>query len=326
MILILSTYGDLTTTEVIAWLQSKNAAYFRLNDNDIFKYNISVKLSANTAQPYFSIDTGEVIIHSEEITTVWFRKFGFYFKAEAYKVFEKCYGDAYLSQFKSEYLGTLNLLCRCLSKKKWLADYRSVRPDKFMVLNKAQSVGLRVPASTITNNKTALFDDMPDDIIAKSLSDISFIETKDRNVLTMYTFPLKPLKKFIPGFFLPTLIQEEIKKEFEIRTFYIDGQFFSMAIFSQNDPQTKADFRKYNYLRPNRFVPYTLDKNIEQKLTILLQEINLNTGSLDLIFTPQGETVLLEVNPCGQFGMMSQPCNYPLEEIVANTLIKFAAD
>jgi ATP-GRASP peptide maturase of grasp-with-spasm system len=326
MILILSTYGDITTTEVVACLQKKGAACFRLNDNDLFRYNISIRFSEQTARPYFLIDTGETIIHSDEISTVWYRKFGFYHKAEAYKIFEKQYGDAFLAQFKSEYMSTLNLLCKCLAEKKWLANYRTVKPDKFMVLNKARSLGLRVPASIITNNKTALFDGMPADIIAKSISDISFIETKNKDVLTMYTFPLKPLKKSIPGNFLPTLVQEEIKKEYEIRTFYIDGQFFSMAIFSQNDPQTKADFRKYNYLRPNRFVPYVLDKWVEQKLTILLQYLDINTGSLDLIFTPEGETVLLEINPCGQFGMMSKPCNYPLEEIVADTLIKFEAN
>jgi hypothetical protein len=127
----------------------------------------------------------------------------------------------------------------------------------------------------------------------------------------------------VPGNLLQTLVQGEIKKDFEIRTFYIDGQFFSMAIFSQKDPETKADFRKYNYTHPNRYVPYILDKSIEQKLIILLQYLDINTGSLDLIFTPEGQIVLLEINPCGQFGMMSKPCNYPLEEIVAGTLINF---
>jgi ATP-GRASP peptide maturase of grasp-with-spasm system len=323
MILILSTYGDLTTTQVITYLQKKSVPYFRLNDNDIFKYNVNIKFSEETARPYFLIDTGEKIIHSDDVSTVWYRKFGFYHKADAYKIFEKQYGDAFLPQFKAEYHTVLNLICKCLAEKKWLANYRTVKPDKFMVLNKAKSLGLRVPVSLITNNKMAVFSDMPTDIIAKSLSDISFIETKDKDLLTMFTFPLKPLKKSVPNTFLPTLVQEEIKKEFEIRTFYIDGQFFSMAIFSQSDPQTRTDFRKYNHLRPNRYVPYVLEKDIEQKLTLLLQQLDINTGSIDLILTPEGETVLLEINPCGQFGMMSQPCNYPLEEIVADTLIKF---
>lgn len=322
MILILSTYGDTTTAEVAAYLQKKGAAYFRLNDNDIFRYSITIKLSDQTSRPYFIIDTGETVIHSDDVSTVWYRKFGFYANAGSYKKFKKEYGDAFLAQFKSEYIGSLHLICKCLAEKKWLANYKTVKPDKFMVLNKAHSLGLKVPISIIANHKKALFD-MPVDIIAKSLTDISFIETKNKDILSMYTFPLKPLRKLIPGSFLPTLVQEEIKKEFEIRTFYIDGHFFSMAIFSQNDPQTKTDFRKYNYEHPNRYVPYVLDKSIEQKLTVLLQYLDINTGSLDLIFTPEGESVLLEINPCGQFGMMSKPCNYPLEEVVADTLIKF---
>lgn len=323
MILILSTYGDSTTAEVMGYLQKKGVVCFRLNDNDMFRYKISIRFSELTSRPYFLIETDETTIHSDDISTVWYRKAGFHTISDAFKILKKQYGDPFILQFKLEFTSTLHLLCKCLAEKKWLANYKSVKPDKFMVLNMAHSLGLRVPKSVITNNKMALFTDMPEDIIAKSIADISFIETKNKDILSMYTFPLKPLQESIPHNFLPTLVQEEIKKEFEIRTFYIDGQFFSMAIFSQNDPQTKVDFRKYNFFTPNRFVPYILEKAIEQKLLALLEYFDINTASIDLIYTPNGETVLLEINPCGQFGMMSQPCNYPLEEIVADTLIKF---
>lgn len=326
MILILSTYGDSTTDEVIVYLQDKGAAYFRLNDNDIFRYKLSISISEHTNRPYFLIDTGETVIHSDMVKTVWYRKFGFYSSSIMNDQFEKQYGTEFLPQFTSEYKGTLNLICKCLAEKKWLANYKTVKPDKFMVLNIAHSLGIRVPMSLITNNKSALLADMPKNIIAKSLTDSSFIEMKNKCVAAMYTFELRPFQKYIPESFLPTLVQETIEKEFEIRTFYIDGHFFSMAIFSQNDPKTRTDFRKYNDEHPNRYVPYVLDKAIEMKLTLLLEYLDINTGSLDLIFTPNAETVLLEINPCGQFGMMSKPCNYPLEEIVADTLIKFEAN
>ncbi|HEY8928837.1 MAG TPA: grasp-with-spasm system ATP-grasp peptide maturase [Mucilaginibacter sp.] len=323
MILILSTDGDFTTSEVIDCLQNAGAEYFRLNDNDIFRYDITIMFSEQSGRPYFSISTGETVINSNDVDVVWYRKFGFFNNSDDFKTFEKQYGDAFLQQFKSEYRGTLNLICKCLAEKKWLADYRTVKPDKFVVLNKARQFGLHVPKSIVTNNKASLFVDMPPDTIAKSITDISFIETKTKDVLSMYTFLLRPLKKKIPNHFLSTLVQQEIKKEFEIRTFYIDGRFFSMAIFSQGDPQTETDFRKYNYFRPNRFIPYNLDQSVEHKLSVLLDDLGINTGSIDLIYTPEGETVLLEINPCGQFGMMSRPCNYPLEKIVADTLILF---
>ena len=48
--------------------------------------------------------------------------------------------------------------------------------------------------------------------------------------------------------------------------------------------------------------------------------IGLNTGSIDMILTPEGDYYFLEVNPVGQFGMISHPCNFYLEEKVANFL------
>jgi hypothetical protein len=47
----------------------------------------------------------------------------------------------------------------------------------------------------------------------------------------------------------------------------------------------------------------------------------MNCGSLDLIYSIDNEFVFLEVNPVGQFGMVSKPCNYNLEKILAKELL-----
>jgi hypothetical protein len=95
-----------------------------------------------------------------------------------------------------------------------------------------------------------------------------------------------------------------------------------MAIFSQSDEQTSVDFRRYQYRRPNRTVPYQIQDALEFKLTTLMDRLGLETGSLDLVKTVDGRTVFLEVNPVGQFGMVSHPCNYHLERAVASALVR----
>jgi len=102
----------------------------------------------------------------------------------------------------------------------------------------------------------------------------------------------------------------------------MDNTFYPMAIFSQNDEKTKVDFRNYNLQRPNRKTPYELEKSIENKLYALVKEMGLTSGSLDLIRTIDDRYVFLEVNPIGQFGMTSTPCNYFLEEKIAKNLIQ----
>ena len=95
-----------------------------------------------------------------------------------------------------------------------------------------------------------------------------------------------------------------------------------MAIFSSKNQKTKTDFRNYDLVNPNRYIPYVLPKNITQKLANLMNDLNLSTGSIDMIRDSSGRYIFLEVNPIGQFGMVSKPCNYNLEKLVAQVLIK----
>ena len=51
-----------------------------------------------------------------------------------------------------------------------------------------------------------------------------------------------------------------------------------------------------------------------------MERTGLITGSLDFILTPSGEYVFLEVNPSGQYDMISKPCNYHLDKAIATFL------
>ena len=59
----------------------------------------------------------------------------------------------------------------------------------------------------------------------------------------------------------------------------------------------------------------------EQLLRNLFESKELNSGSIDLI-KPKDESnlVFLEINPVGQFGMVSHPCNYNIEKLIAQKL------
>jgi glutathione synthase/RimK-type ligase-like ATP-grasp enzyme len=116
------------------------------------------------------------------------------------------------------------------------------------------------------------------------------------------------------------LLQEKLDKKYELRVFFLNEEFYAMAIFSQNASDTSVDFRNYKDKKQNRTVPYTLPYNIHVCLLKFVKETNLNTGSIDIVVTTDNRFVFLEVNPVGQFGMVSYPCNYHLEKKVATYL------
>jgi glutathione synthase/RimK-type ligase-like ATP-grasp enzyme len=126
----------------------------------------------------------------------------------------------------------------------------------------------------------------------------------------------------LPTYFFPTLFQKKLAKVFELRIFYLNEKFYSMAIFSQEDQQTEVDFRNYNFEKPNRTVPFLLPIDLQKKLIQLMKNLHLKSGSIDMVLTEEGDYVFLEVNPVGQFGMVSSPCNYELSKLIAETLIQ----
>jgi hypothetical protein len=191
-------------------------------------------------------------------------------------------------------------------------------------LQEAVQCGLDVPDTLVTADVQELrrFIAQHGSVVTKAASDAPMLFL-DKQTCTSYTSLMS--LDVVDGETLwrggfPSLFQERLCKEYEVRSFYLTGTFYSMAIFSQQHLDTEVDFRKYVYTDPSRCVPYKLPPEIEESLTKLMERLGLQTGSIDLVRTKDGRLVFLEVNPVGQFGMTSYPCNYFLEKKVAAVL------
>lgn len=186
-------------------------------------------------------------------------------------------------------------------------------------------MGLDIPKGIITNNShlaKSFIRQYPTGSIIKPIGESEIVSfRKTAYYITPRLINLNFFKKNTQIFF-PSLIQEYLDKDIELRIFYLDGTCYPMAIFSQLDDATKIDFRNYNIKNPNRFVPFKLPAQIALLIVKFMEMAKLNTGSIDMIKTKCNRYVFLEVNPTGQFGMVSKPCNYYIEKKIASSLIK----
>lgn len=228
----------------------------------------------------------------------------------------------WIDYLKKEQLPVLELF-ELLNSKNYIGSYfKELSNNKIINLNFAKQVGFVVPETIITNNKKDLLYFLKENkkYITKSLVHPPSLETEDSyysgSGTTFFDIDL------VYDFFAPSLVQEYIEKEIEIRVFFIENRYYTMAIFSQNDEQTKTDFRNYNKARPNRNVPFILPNEIIKKIKLFVKKIKCNTGSIDLILTPDGEYVFLEINPMGQYDWVSVNCNYYIDKHIAEILIK----
>ncbi len=304
MILIISEEADYSTSLVVDWLLYFNANWVRINGTD--------KISASFEGTDVKITGLDINFKLSEIKSVWYRRgrLNLNFKNLKDKEIE------FLRQI--EFNKITEYIYYKLTEIKNINIFFNADVNKLIVCEIAQSVGLKIPKSLLISEKKYLNSGNLASC-TKSISG-STILNYDNFHSAGYTTRVTDLKN-IPDFFFPSYIQDYIEKKYEIRIFFLKNKFWSMAIFSQNDPITDVDFRNYNRQKPNRTVPFLLPIDIQEKIKILMQKINLNSGSIDMIVSPNLEFYFLEVNPVGQFGMVSNPCNYNLHKIIALNLI-----
>lgn len=300
MILIISKNQEITTTEVAKWLSRMGKKFIRVNEDEIFEIKlINKKILLKGQKNEFFLD---------EITSVWYRRGGLRFK-------RLLYDNEDINIHMNEAQHWLeDYVIKTLESKKHINKQSNIHINKLWVLEQAQKAGLDVPSYFLAENTDEV---ILNKTITKSITGNVILETLNKNSGgIMYTTIINEYER--ESFFI-SFFQEKIEKDFEIRSFYLNGKIWSTAIISQNDEQTKTDFRKYNIENPNRNLPYKLPTMIEEKVHDLMQSLDLNCGSID--FIKRGSTYyFLEVNPVGQFTGISAICNYSLEKEIANYL------
>src|SRR5262249_54933222 len=97
--------------------------------------------------------------------------------------------------------------------------------------------------------------------------------------------------------FAPSIFQPYISKAAELRCVVIGKKIFSARINSQASELTSKDWRGGKY----HMEPFSLPEQVEVALLRLMDSFGINFASADMILTPEGEFVFLELNPNGQW-------------------------
>lgn len=336
MILILSQSSmEPTTEEVMDWLEALGEPCVRLNGEDLDGggAGLRFRVEAGTAELAFEVDGVELPLSGAGV--VWFRRWLHERRAEIAPSLLAA-PAARSSKLDYEIRRHLTLESRKLSDflfarlagLPWLSHPHRASLNKLDTLTRAARAGFATPATLVTTEREALrrFCAAHGAVITKPAGEVEMFLDGERSHFLFTTALDLAAVDALPVRFAPSLFQEKVDKDYELRIFYLAGECHAMAIFSQTDPQTQTDFRRYNRERPNRMVPYRLRPATEERIGRLMADLDLETGSLDLLQARDGREVFLEINPVGQFGMVSKPCNYGLEKKVAQLLMRKVAD
>lgn len=318
MVFIISESSDISTNHVIDWIVSFGYPFIRINPNDEIEI-----LELGLSDFKLLINKNKIISYSE-ITSIWFRRGELNVHSPSIKSKSEDGFANYIRQhLKAENKAYIDFIYHLLKLKRHIGAIDTMHINKFIVLRTALECGLDIPETFCTSNKKRLINltKAKGALITKSSNYVFNFTYAEENYMT-YTEKLKDeIIQDLPSNFFLSLCQVLVNKRCDIRVFYLNGACFSMAILSQNDIQTKVDFRKYNYESLNRWIPFQLPDDLRLKIIQLMGRLDLISGSIDFILDDKGQYIFLEVNPVGQFGMVDFPCNYSINEQIAKYLV-----
>lgn len=302
MVLIITEKADRSTINVIDWLTYLNIKWVRINEDILLDYLFtSNDIEFNNGINSFKLS---------DIKAVWYRRGQIKLKYQSFS--DKNINNT----LKTEYVKLHEFIYYKLSLLPHINVYQTSEVNKLIVSDVARKCGLKTPKDYLFSN---FFLTELDSTIKYSTKPIAGSNVMDYDDFFSIDYTVKIDKDtVIPSSFFPSLVQNYVEKKYEIRIFYLHGEFWSMAIFSQNDKTTETDFRNYNRQKPNRNVPFNIPKYLKKQLIELMTRLRLNCGSIDMILSPENDFYFLEVNPIGQYGMIDKPCNYHLNKEIAN--------
>lgn len=305
MILIITHKTDFTADFVINKLNQRGINYKRLNCEDIYKTNFEVKLD-----PDFTYS----ILGEKNFKSIWFRRT----KLPEITGMEKEEQLYILYEMESLFKNIFSSL-----GANWVSLPSAVyeAENKVLQLKTAKKIGFTIPPTLITNSRDELrkfFIQCENEIILKPISQTRI--RYNEGAAFIFTNPISPqLIDNIEDFDLtPCIFQKAIKKDYELRITVVGENIFSAKVDSQKDPETRNDWRK----KKLQFERAEIPTELRDMCIRLTKELNLQFGAIDLIKTPEGSYVFLEINPNGQWAWIETQTGYKISESIINQLTR----
>jgi glutathione synthase/RimK-type ligase-like ATP-grasp enzyme len=115
------------------------------------------------------------------------------------------------------------------------------------------------------------------------------------------------------------IFQAYVPKLVELRITVVGRRIFAAEIHSQRTNHTRCDWRRYDQGQtPHR--PHELPRDLEQRCTALVERLCLRYGAIDMVLTPDGRYVFLEINPNGQYLWIEHETGLPISEAICDLL------
>jgi glutathione synthase/RimK-type ligase-like ATP-grasp enzyme len=196
---------------------------------------------------------------------------------------------------------------------------------KSLQLAEASKAGLATPATLISNDpdRAAVFvETLRDtDCAVKSLI-ATRVDGDEGSRLPLTT--ILPRGHALDSVALaPGVFQPYIEKAFELRCVVMGDRIFTAKLDSQGHESTRTDWRAGAVEEEDvEYEVFDLPERVQAALHRLMRSFEIRFASIDLIVTPDGEFVFLDLNPNGQWLWLEEELGLPLVAGMADLLTR----
>ena len=321
MIIILTGPIDPHADAVIERLERRGAEYLRFDEAD---YPSRASLSFGCSPDGGSstvLRTQERTLDLERVSTIWRRRPA---PPEAPPAVQD---PAWRSYVELECEAMLNAVWHSLSCR-WLPAPTSVlrRADlKPLQLKLAGELGLELPPTLITSDPQAFLDfyrEHDGDLVSKLLGTAMTKALKDSHLAR---FTQRVTRRDV-GYadtirYAPMIFQAYVPKRVELRITVVGERVFAAEIHSQKANRTRVDWRRYDMTHTPHY-PHTLPDAVERGCLELVRRLGLRYGAIDMVLTPDGRYVFLEINPNGQYLWIETITGLPISDAICDLLVE----
>lgn len=318
VLLLTHTADHFTVDRVAAALAERGMNPVRV-DTDLFPSQLRLAASFTAGQGLqHSLHVDGRHIRLADVRAVWLRKI---WTPRIDDSINEQFRDQCVRESKAALLGFLD----GLHEARWVDPPHRMQQaeNKLLQLRMAMASGLNIPRTLVTNDPEPvrqMFAELNGAMVAKMLT--PFTVSMDRPAAFVYTSPVREedLADASSLQHCPMVFQQRIEKACELRIAYVNGELFAGAIDASASAQGQVDWRRAS-LGECSWQHATVPDAVRRSLQALMRRLGLSFGAIDMILTPAGEHVFLEVNPAGEWGMLEKELDLPISQAIADALI-----
>lgn len=317
VLLVTHTRDAFTIDRVAEGITARGFVPVRV-DTDRFPCEISLSFEGGADGFDATLDIDGTVVRSAEVRAVWHRRL---WLSTLPDELDPTFRDGCVRESRAVVSGVLAAL----------AHARHVDPpgvvfaaeDKLWQLRAAQAEGLTVPRTIVTNDPArvrAFRAALDGEMVTKMLTPLS-VAMEGRGFFVHTSLVDDGDLDELDGLRLcPMVFQARVARRVELRAIYVAGRFFVGAIDARASAKAQVDWR---LARPDeaQWQRSELPDDVARRLRAMMRALGLTYGAIDLIVTPEGEYVFLEVNPAGEWGMIERDLGLPIGDALAAALL-----